>query len=204
LPAHPFDTDLLLPVQAAKTIYVRFDLNDYSIPPDAVGAQLTLVASQNSIRILEGTHEIASHRRSYDRHQRVLDPAHQEALLQEKRKAFGSTPGGRLAAAVPESEALLDAAFARGESAGSQTAQLLKLLDQFGAAELRAAVREALERKTPRASSVAFLLRRRRRTEPSRTRPLPVDLSRHPELEGLSVTPHDLENYDDLAGKDTQ
>jgi len=30
-------------------------------------------------------------------------------------------------------------AFARGESAGSQTAQLLKLLDTYGAAELRTA-----------------------------------------------------------------
>src|SRR2546430_12048487 len=47
----------------------------------------------------------------------------QQALLEEKRKAFGSTPGGRLAQAAPESEALLDAAFARGESAGRQTAQ---------------------------------------------------------------------------------
>ena len=42
LPAHPFNTDLVLPVRSAKTIYVRFDLNDYSIPPDAVRRQLTL------------------------------------------------------------------------------------------------------------------------------------------------------------------
>jgi hypothetical protein len=34
--------------------------------------------------------------RSYDRHQLVLDPAHQEAVLKIKRKAFHSTPGGRL------------------------------------------------------------------------------------------------------------
>jgi len=32
-PVHPFPTDLILPVRAAKTIYVRFDLNDYSIRP---------------------------------------------------------------------------------------------------------------------------------------------------------------------------
>ena len=201
LPVHRFDTNLLLPVRSGKTIYIRFDLNDYSIPPAAVGRPLMLSASESTVRILDGTREIARHRRSYDRRQQVLDPAHQEELLKEKRKAFGSTRGGRLAQAVPESEALLDAAFARGESAGSQTSQLLNLLDLYGVRELRAAICEALERKTPRASSVAFILNQRRRFNKRRTLP-PVDLSRHPELEDLSVTPHALETYDELAKDD--
>jgi hypothetical protein len=37
LPVHQFDSDLLVPVRSGKTIYVRFDLNDYSIPPGFVG-----------------------------------------------------------------------------------------------------------------------------------------------------------------------
>jgi hypothetical protein len=201
LPLHRFDSEWLVPVRSGKTIYVRFDLNDYSIPPSAVGRQLTLAASESTIRILDGNQEIARHRRSYDRRQLVLDPPHQEELLKEKRKAFGSTPGSRLSQAVPESIALLESAFARGESAGRQTTELLNLLDLYGARELRAAICEALERKTPRASSVAFILNQRRRSNKKRT-PLPVDLSRHPELENLSVTPHDLETYDDLAKDD--
>jgi transposase len=201
LPAHRFEADMLIPVQSRKTIYVRFDLNDYSIPPDAVDRPLVLAVSESTVRILDSNQEIARHRRSYDRRQQILDPAHQEELLKEKRKALGSTRGGRLAQAVPESETLLDAAFSRGESAGSQTAQLLNLLDLYGARELRAAVCEALERKTPRASSVAFILNQRRRSNKRRT-PSPVDLSRHPELENLSVTPHDLETYDELAKDD--
>jgi hypothetical protein len=31
-PLHPFETDLVAPVRSEKTIYVRFDLSDYSIP----------------------------------------------------------------------------------------------------------------------------------------------------------------------------
>lgn len=118
LPIHRFDSDLLVPVKPGKTIYVRFDLNDYSIPPSALDRQLTLAASESTIRILDGSQEIARHRRTYDRRQQILDPDHQEELLKEKRKALGSTRGSRLSQAVPESEALLDAAFARGESAG--------------------------------------------------------------------------------------
>jgi len=193
-PLHAFSTDRIEAVRSHKTIYVRFDLNDYSIPPEAVGRPLTLVASDVTVRILDGSFEIARHHRSYDRHQLVLDPAHQEAVLKIKRKAFHSTPGGRLEQAVPGSKTLLDLAFAQGESAGAQTAQLMKLLDQYGAAAFRCAIAEALQRNTPRASSVAFLLRRQHRTAP-----LGLDLSHHPQAQALDIRPHDLETYDELA-----
>jgi len=199
LPAHPIDTDRILPVHAHKTIYVRFDLNDYSIPPEAIGRPLTLVASDKQVRILEGTQEIARHVRSYDRRQEILNPAHAQAVLEGKRRALVSTAGGRLARAVPESETLLDAAFARGESTAQQTLQLLKLLDLHGAEALRRAIREALERDTPRASSVAFLLRQQAASASS---PPPIDLSRHPQAQAIDLAPHDLETYDELAHHD--
>jgi hypothetical protein len=195
LPQHPFPTDLVMTVCSRKTIYVRFDLNDYSILPEVVGRPLSLVASDTEVRILDGTTEIARHPRSYDRGQEVLHPPHQQALLQAKRKAYDATPLGRLALLAPESETLIDQAFAQGESAGSQTAQLLKLLDLYGPAALRRAMTEALERNTPRASSVAFLLRR----QPRPAAKLAVDLSRHPEAQSIEVRPHDLETYDELA-----
>jgi hypothetical protein len=160
-PLHPFSTDRIEAVCSRKTIYVRFDLNDYSIPPEAVGRPLTLAVSDTTVRIFDGAVEIARHLRTYDRRQLVLDPANSEALLKIKRKALHATPAGRLAQMVPESKTLLDLAFAQGESAGSQTFQLIKLLDEFGPTALRRAVIEALERNTPRASLVAFLLRRR-------------------------------------------
>lgn len=201
LPAHPFDADLMRVVRSDKTIYVRFDQNDYSIPPEAVGRSLSLVASQTTVRILDGTLEIARHRRCYDRLQRIEDPAHIEALLKQKRKAIGSAPGTRLEHAVPESRQLLDAAFSRGESITRQIRMLVGLLDDYGADELRAAVTEALARHTPRASSVAFILSRRQRS--SSLRKVPVDLSRHPELADLSVPTHQLEVYDELSDDDS-
>lgn len=197
LPLHPFNSDVVIAIRPQKTIYVRFDRNDYSVPPEALNRPLTLVASDSMVRILDGTQEIASHLRSYDQQQEILHPPHQQALRQLKRKAFDSTPSGRLAQAAPESETLLDLAFAQGESAGSQTAQLLKLLDLYGAAALRQAIREALERNTPRASSVAFLLRQRHQ-KTSSTRPA-VDLSRHPQAQLIDVEPHPLETYDELT-----
>lgn len=194
LPLHPFNTDHVETVSSRKSIYVRFDLNDYSIPPEAVGRPLTLVASDSAVRILDGAVEVARHLRSWDRRQAVLDPAHQEAVVKRKRKAFHSTPAGRLEQAVPESRTLIDRAFEQGESAGTQTAQLLKLLDQHGSKALRCAILAALERDTPRASSVAFLLR----TQPPSGK-VAVDLSHNPLAQSVDVRPHDLETYDELA-----
>jgi hypothetical protein len=96
--------------------------------------------------------------------------------------------------AAPESKTLLDLAFAQGESAGAQTAQLMKLLEQYGPTALRRAIVEALQRNTPRASSVAFLLRRQ-----PRSTPLSLDLSHHPQAQSLDIRPHDLETCDELA-----
>ena len=181
LPAHPFSCDLTTTVRADKTLYVRFDLNDYSVPPQALGRTLTLVASPTRVRLLDGATEIASHPRSYDRHELVDEPAHHQALLEQKRKA-----------------AFLQAAFERGESTARLTVQLLRLLDDYGPAELSATLREALDRHTPRLSSVAFILARRHRQRRQRA-PLPVNLSRRPDLENLTVSNPSLEAYDELT-----
>jgi len=202
LPSHRFETDLIKTVRSDKTIYVRFDQNDYSIPHQMVGCPLTLVASPSTVRILDGTNELARHRRSYDRHQRIEDPAHIAALVEQKRRALGATAIGRLAHAVPNIDQFLEAAFEHGEPVSRQTAKLIELLDDYGAQELAAAVAEALERNTPRTASVAFILARRHRL--TRHALLPVDLSRHPELADLSVPTHQLEVYDELSDDGSQ
>lgn len=201
LPVHAFETDLLTSVRSGKTIYVRFDLNDYSIPHTCVGHLLSLVASETTVRILDGTAEVARHRRSYDRHRQIDDPAHIEALLAEKRRARGSTTCARLIDAVPAAEAFLEAGFQRGDSVSATTQKLLLLLDDYGPAELRAAMAEALARNTPRIGSIAFILAKRQRAA-QRKISLPVDLSRRPDLEDLYVKPHASETYDELTRRD--
>lgn len=201
LPAHPFDCDRIQPAQSRKIIYIRFDLNDYSIPPTAIGRPLTLAASPDTIRLLDGTIEVARHRRSWDRHQIIEDPAHRDALLAEKRQAYGASPNHRLIVAVPETETLLEMAFHRGQSPARLTRQLVHLLDDYGTAELRAAITEVLERETPHASSIAYILQKRHRLRRSPA-PRPVTLDRRPDLADLHIQPHHAETYDDLSDPD--
>ncbi len=62
-------------------------------------------------------------------------------------------------------------------------------------------MQETLRKDTPRLSSVAYILAKRRRLS-RRPATLPVDLSRRPDLKDLYVKPHDSQTYDQLANPD--
>ena len=198
LPQHRLDTSDRLTVRSGKTPWVRCDRNDYSIPPGAVGKELTLIATDVEIRLLDGTTEIAAHPRSFGQCQRLTDPAHTQALLAQKRGAAASAIDSALRLAVPEMAAFLDAAFPRYRSTALLIAPLTRLLGLYGPEALRAAVSEALARGTPTVASVEYLLEKHRR-ETRRRPPLPVDLTDRPELAAFHVRPHSLSDYDQLA-----
>ena len=64
LPDNPFPTEERVEVEVGKTPYVRFDLNDYSVPHTHVQRLLTVVASPQEVRVLDGAAVIARHPRS--------------------------------------------------------------------------------------------------------------------------------------------
>ncbi|HTQ78571.1 MAG TPA: IS21 family transposase [Thermoanaerobaculia bacterium] len=198
LPKNPLDLSERMAVKSGKTLWVRFDRNDYSIPPAAVGKSLLLIATEVEVRIFDGLEERARHRRSYHQGERVTDPAHTAALLTLKRGASASAKSSPLRLAVPEVEPFLDAAFARHRSTALLTPRLTRLLELYGADLLRVALLEALERKTPTLASVEYLIEKSRR-EAQRKPPLPVDLADRPELATLHVQPHALGDYDQLG-----
>lgn len=201
LPARPLTIDFIKPVRSKKPIYIRFDLNDYSIPHWAVGQNLVLAASDTRVRFLLGGKEIAAHRRSYSRGELVEDPAHRKALMELRRRAQSSSAMEQLRAIVPEAEHFVRDAFQKGESPRGLVQKLLMLLDDYGKDELRDAIRVALERRSPRLSSLAWLLNQHRRASKQR-RPLPLQLGHRPELTEVFIKPHDPEVYDELFNDD--
>jgi transposase len=203
LPQHPLDTSQRTPVRSAKTLWVRFDRNDYSIPPAAVGKDLVLLAEPTRVRIFEGLQEVANHRRSYHQGEQITDPAHAAALLRTKRTGRGSAVGSPLRLAVPEVERFLDAAFPRHRNTARLTDRLAQLLALYGADLLRAALQEVLKHATPTLSSVEYLIEKYRR-DAQRQPPLPVDLANRPELATLHVQPHALGGYDQLAATEPE
>src|SRR2546428_9746312 len=139
-PAHAFACDLVRPVVSGKTPYIRFDGNDYSIPHALVRRPLTLVASETQVRVLDGATEVAAHRRAWDHAQRIEEPAHLAALAREKRRAHDLRGRDRLRQTCPQAAAFIEALALRGEPLAPQTTALLRLLDQYGASALDAAL----------------------------------------------------------------
>jgi hypothetical protein len=198
LPEHDIDTDDVRPTVARKQPYVIYDTNRYSIPHDRVGTPLTIAASDQQIRVLQGSEVVAVHPRCWDRRQVIEQPAHLERLLQAKRTGRAAAGRSRLLDVVPEAEALYVELVTRGEPLGPNTAHLLRLLDRHGPQALREAVAEALRRGTPRAASVEHvlgLLERSRGQRPT----LPLHLTQRPDLSNLKTRNHRLEDYDAIG-----
>ena len=197
LPAHPMACGHVVGVSSGKTPYLRFDLNDYSIPHTLTRKPLTLVAEEHEVRVLDGNDEVGRHRRSYDRGKVIEDPRHIAALARDKRRAHELRGRDRLRASCGQADPLLDAIALRGGHLGGQTARLLQLLDRYGAAALDRAIAEALARGAASAASIAHLLdqwTRARNAPPPLEAVLPAD----PRVRDLRVTPHALHRYDEL------
>jgi hypothetical protein len=199
LPEHAFECDLVKPVASGKTPYIRFDLNDYSVPHHLVGLPLTLIASDALVRITNGCGRVfASHARSYDRKQVIDDPEHIAELAREKRHAHELRGRDRLRSSCPSADAFVEALALRGENLGGHVSRLLTLLDRYGATQLDRALKDAIERGAIGAASVAHLLDQRARARKAPPA-LDVILPDDPRVRDLRLIPHALDTYDALC-----
>ncbi len=200
LPDNPASLLERVAVSVGKTPYARFDLNDYSVPHTHVRRVLTVLADPHEVRIIDGAEVLACHRRSYDKGAQIEDRAHIQALVNDKRAARQHRVTDRLVQAAPASQTLLMRAAERDGNLGTITAALLRLLDRYGAADLQAAILDALERDVPHPNAVRLALERRREQHGDAP-PVAVVLPEHVRNRDAPVRPHALETYDRL--KDT-
>jgi hypothetical protein len=203
-PDNPYPVVERVAVKVGKTPYVRFDLNDYTIPHTHVQRTLTVLADPDRLRIVEGQAIVASHPRSYDKGEPIEDPAHLQALVDWKRQARRHRATDRLTQAAPASRTLLVRAAERGSNLGSITASLVQLLKRYGAGQLDAAILEALERDVPHPPSRAQspnavrLALERRRDDRRQDPPIALTLPAHVRARDKTVRAHSLETYDQL------
>lgn len=195
LPENPYPCEDRVEVTVGKYPYVRFDLNDYSLPHTLVRKTVVVVASLDTVRILDGNRVVAEHRRSFDRDEQIEESTHIENLVDAKRAAGVARRTDLLLRASPSSKELLAGVAERGLPLGRATRELMELLRTFGHKDLEAAVVEAIGRQAPHPAAVRHILERNRRSRgrsPARPLPLPDD----PRVKNLFVKPHDLKSYE--------
>lgn len=200
LPETAFPTEEQAQVCARKYPYVRFDLNDYSIPPDHLQQPLSVRADLDRVRILSRTEVIATHQRSYDKGQQVEDESHINALWLSKTKARLHRGQDRLTQASPLTETLLQQAGERGHVLKTTVNLLLELLDNYGRESLHNALAEALRQQSPYPEAVRQILERWRH---ERQQPPPLAVAVPEKARQYSVRPARLADYDELTAKET-
>ena len=201
LPADQFPCADRKEVHSQKTPYVRYDLNDYSVPFRLVQRTLTVFATPEEVRVVDGQEVVAVHVRSYDKHAQIEDPAHLEGLLAHKHGAKRHRTQDRLIEAVPQTRELLVLLAGRGDGLGRAVSQMMRLLERYGMADFTEAVALAHAANTPHPNNLRLLLEkiRHRRGLPE---PMLAPVVTHPRLRDLHVRPHALTDYDRLlAGK---
>jgi len=203
LPANPYCAYEVIVVSVGKTPYVRFDLNLYSTPHEYVQRQVTVLADGEWVRIMDGTVEVAKHKRSFEKQRQIETPEHIERLVAQKKKAKKASGMNVLYSAAPSARKMLEMAAERGYPIGSLTNKLLHLLDLYGAAEMEESVREVVKAGACHCSDVTQELERRRRSK-GLLSPVAIQLPEDKRLHDFIVLPHSLATYDKLSGEDNQ
>jgi transposase len=189
-PAHEVEA-----VRVGKTPYVRFDLNDYSVPHTHVRTTLTVQATEAQVRILSGQIVVATHQRSWGKAEQVETQAHIDALVALKKQTREQRAMDRLMHAVPQSQEMLNAIAANHGSIMQAKCALERLLDDFGAGELEEGVRLAMAKDVPHPHAVRHILEQRATARNARPL-LPVALPDDPRVHNAVVRPHKLSSYD--------
>lgn len=196
LPDNPFDTRERVEVRAAKTPYIRFDLNDYSIPHQYVQKILSVNANLSRVYIIDGEQYIAEHPRSFAKGEQIEQEAHINALWLEKTHAKLHRGQNRLNHASDQVPLLLQQSTERGHVLKTTVNLLNQLLDDYGGEAFRGAIAEALEQRSPYPAAVQQILERRRE---EKQLPPPIAVPVPDKVKHYSVKPARLEDYDKLS-----
>ncbi len=196
LPDNPFDTREVQPVRARKTPYIRFDLNDYSIPHNKVGKPLTVSACRKTIRIVDSNEQIAEHPRSFGKGEQIELEAHINALWAQKSHAKLHRGQDRLSHASEHVPAFLQQSIERGHVLKTTVKQLNQLLDDYGRDELHFALTEVLKEQSPYVEAVQQVLERRR---DEKHQPPPIAVAVPEKVKHYSIKPARLKHYDKLS-----
>ncbi len=196
LPDNPFDTRERVEVRARKTPYIRFDLNDYSIPHAQVQKTLSVNADLDTVRILDCGERIAEHPRCFGKGEQIEQEAHINALWLAKTHAKLHRGQDRLSQASEQIPELLQQSIERGHVLKTTVRLLNEYLDHYGRDELHHAVEEALKQQSPYPQAVHQSLERRREEKHC---PPPLAVAVPDKVKHITVKASKLSDYDTLS-----
>lgn len=160
-PKQAFDARRVTQASACGLSLVRFDTNRYSVPVAHARRPITIVATVDEVRLIDGDRLVARHPRCWKREQDVYDPVHYLALLEKKPGGFDHArplEDWELPACFDELRRLLEA-----DGLGTREyIRVLRLLERFELKPLTDAVEYALDIGVVDADAIRVIAEHRR------------------------------------------
>ena len=194
LPATPYDACDKQPGRVSSLSLVRYRGTDYSVPTRFGHREVLIRGYVHEVVISCGAEVIARHERSYEAEDFVFDPLHYLSLLERKCNALDQAAplaGWELPSQFGDLRRLLEARM--GKKGKRKYIQVLRLLETFSLNDLKAAVREAIERGAIGFDAIKHLLLCRIEKRPAR-----LNLLSYPYLPEARVATTRARSYMDL------
>lgn len=194
-----FDTDDLFSTTVSKTFRVDFDSCVYSVPWRLVGQTVLVRGNDAEVSVNLGHKRVAVHNRCWNVGQPVLDPSHEQGLVETRpRGAAGALPTELQGLGEVAAEYFKILA-ANGRSLRKEIERLVFLSELWDYAPTREAMAQVMATGHVGAEYVEYVLRHKKGLAPG---PAPLRLGNE-ELDGIHLSEPDLSFYDEPRPKKT-
>ncbi len=191
LPQVPYQAYRMKTVMVSSTGFVSFDTNRYSVPSPYSNQPCSLQIYPRYLEVIVNNRKVATHQRSFLKHQTIEHPSHRERLL-AMTPNFKYQRICQLMTRMDKEVALfLKRAEGEGEDPMTAAYELFKLLKGMSKHTLLSAVREANKLGTFKVAYIKNLL------QPAGTKDHPV-YPQDNNLLAITYERSDLARYDEL------
>jgi hypothetical protein len=193
LPAMPYDCAVVRPAPANGCCRIVLDTNRSTVPYLYASQKLTLKIYPDQLFLYHNEKLIATHLRSYDRHQDLRNPDHLQELLVHRHKAREQTFLQAFLSLGPQADLYARKLQEKRLNAPHHIQKLVALSQLYGPDKVARALDNALTFEAYGCEYIANLLEQRERQTPA---PSPLHLTRRQDLLDLDLPPADLNLYE--------
>jgi len=195
----PYDCAVLKSVPASSQCRIVFETNRYSVPHLYASQKLTLKIYPERLSIYHHEKLIATHERSYDRHQTLRHPDHDKELLAQRLKAREQTLLLAFLSLSPQAELYVRKLQEKRLNAHHHIQKIVALSEIYGPDKLRLALADAITFEAYGCEYIANILEQRERVP---TTPSALHLTHRQDLLDLEIPPADLTPYQKKSSPD--
>lgn len=193
LPALPYDCALIHSTSANGCCRVPFEGNRYSVPYLYASQKLTLKVYPEKLFFFHHEKLIATHTRSYERHQKIDNPDHAKELLIQRQKARKQTLLLAFLNLSSHAELYCRQLQEKRLNAPHHIEKIVALSEIYGPDKVDRALQDAIDFQAIGCEYIANILEQRERTHAT---PGALHLTRHQDLLDLDIPAPDLSAYE--------